>query len=285
MEVTLLGTGGLNPDPERGGPATLVRVGGRPLLFDVGRGAVLQLVRAGVDLAEVDTVFVTHHHYDHIGELADLMITTWMERARSPGGHRPLRLFGPPGTRAIVDALCGQVYDKDIAFRSQGEPVFGAWVPVQAHDVRAGEVWAEDGIRVTAEEVEHGHALFGEDFNARWVCLGYRIEAAGRTLAISGDCVPCDGLHALADGAHTLVQCCYLALAELDSEHFRKLAAHTLTCSDRAGQVAAQAGVERLVLTHIRRKGPHLLEAMEEDVRHDFGGDVQLGHDLLTVKV
>ncbi len=64
--VTLLGTGSPIPDPRRHGPATLLQVGGRPLLFDAGRGVVLQLLRAGVSLAEVDTVFITHHHYNPI---------------------------------------------------------------------------------------------------------------------------------------------------------------------------------------------------------------------------
>ena len=288
MQVTLLGTGTPTPDPQRQGPATLVRVGERPLLFDAGRGVVLQLLHAGVTLADVDTVFITHHHYDHIGELADLLITTWMERSRIPGAARPVRIVGPPGTRAIVEALFSQVYEKDLTFRTQGEPAMGNWFAPQVREVSGGDVWEEDGMRVTAQEVEHGHALdYGEapGFLERWICLGYRVEAGGRVLGISGDCVPCEGLSRLAKGTHTLVQCCMLAEAELTSEHFQRLAAYTLTCSDRAGKFAHSAGVQQLVLTHIRRKSPQLLESMEADVRRDFGGNLHVGTDLLTVTV
>ena len=84
MKITLLGTGGPRPDPRRQGPALVVAIGEERLLFDAGRGVAVQLLRAGVRLADVNPVFITHHHYDHIGDLGDLILSTWLEGRRQP---------------------------------------------------------------------------------------------------------------------------------------------------------------------------------------------------------
>ncbi|MCG2645355.1 MULTISPECIES: MBL fold metallo-hydrolase [Bradyrhizobium] len=84
---------------------------------------------------------------------------------------------------------------------------------------------------------------------ARWMCLGYRFEAEGNVIAISGDTVPCPGLERLAEGADLLVQVCFLATPEINNEHFRKLAKYTIACGDTVGEVAAKAGVKKLALT------------------------------------
>ena len=65
MNVTLLGAGGAWPDPDRHGAATAIQIADDQLLFDAGRGVVLQLTRAGIPLDRLD-LFLTHHHYDHI---------------------------------------------------------------------------------------------------------------------------------------------------------------------------------------------------------------------------
>ena len=78
MKVVLLGTGGPRPDPRRNATTTLIRHGDENILFDAGRGVTVQLVKAGVPLAAVNPVFITHHHFDHIGDLYDVMLATWM---------------------------------------------------------------------------------------------------------------------------------------------------------------------------------------------------------------
>lgn len=112
MRISLLGTGGPRPDPARQGPATLVEVAGLRLLFDAGRGVATQLAKADVSLAEIDAVFLTHHHFAHIGGLGDLLMAAW-----NLGRTRPLNVQGPRGTRSIVGTLFDQIYVSDIRFR------------------------------------------------------------------------------------------------------------------------------------------------------------------------
>jgi ribonuclease Z len=280
MKLTLLGTGGPLPDPTRHGSATALQIGDACLLFDTGRGAVLQLVRAGIPVERVHPVFITHHHYDHIGDLADVILTGWLQ-----GRRRALRIVGPPGTTSIVTALLDRVYEKDIAFRSQGALAM-TWSPVESAEVTRGLVHDGGDWRVFAEVVVHGHGLgFPQAFERRWVCLGYRVEAEDKVVAVSGDTVACGGLERLARGADVLVQCCYLARSELTTPSFVRLAQDTIACADTVGTIASQARVKKLVLTHFRPTSEAMMQSIAEDVAHDFDGPVVLGTDLTEVLV
>ncbi len=276
--IVLLGTGGPRPDAGRGATSLLIQAGEDNVLIDAGRGVVRQLASLGVSLARIDPVLITHHHYDHIGELHDVILSSWLL-----GRAASLRLFGPQETRRIVDTLLHQVYDKDIAFRVH-ESANGMWQPVETTDILSGVVCETPDWRVTAEIVDHGSRLdFPAAFKQRWVCLGYRFECADGAIAFSGDTVDCPGLRRLAANADILVQCCYLARAEIDTPHARRLAEYTLACADTVGRIATEAKVGTLVLTHFRQKPDAMLEQMRQEAAQDFSGRVLLGHDGLRV--
>ncbi len=182
VRVQTLGTGGPRPDPERAGPATVVKIGDETLLFDVGRGVVVQMVRAGIALESLKDVFITHHHFDHIGDLFDVALSTWLH-----GRRHALSFRGPPDTKRIMNALLTQVYDKDIEWRSDGEPTHGGWSAIDTVDVAPGLVAETERWRVFAESVVHGHGLeFSRAFLKRWICYGYRVETQARSWPSAG---------------------------------------------------------------------------------------------------
>ena len=115
--------------------------------------------------------------------------------------------------------------------------------------------------------------------------LGYRLEADGKVVAISGDSVPCEGLDHLAREADVLIQCCYLAAAEVTNAHAERLTRYLFPSSTQVGKIADRAGVKKLVLTHFRQKPESLMHELKNDVRRDFGGEVILGQDLLEIDV
>ncbi|MGY4502602.1 ribonuclease BN (tRNA processing enzyme) [Bradyrhizobium sp. GM24.11] len=97
---------------------------------------------------------------------------------------------------------------------------------------------------------------------------------------------PCPGLERLAEGADLLVQACFLAMPEINNDHFRRLAKYTLACGDTVGKSAANAGVKKLALTHHRpRTDDTMLSALLADVRWDCSGPVVLGEDLTRIEV
>jgi ribonuclease Z len=157
--------------------------------------------------------------------------------------------------RAVVTAIWG------VSYRCRdGEPTCKA-------DVVDGGRW-----KVTPHTVSHGRGLdIPPAVLHRGVCHGYRLEAEGKVIAISGDTVDCPGLDRLAADADVLVQCCFLASPEIDNEHLRRLARHTLACGDTVGKIAARNRVKTLVLTHHRpRRDDAMLDLLAEEAARDF---------------
>jgi len=111
------------------------------------------------------------------------------------------------------------------------------------------------------------------------------VEAGGKAVAISGDAVDSPGLRRLAREADVLVQCCYLAGAEIISPDLELISRHVLASSTMVGRIAEKAKVGKLILTHIREKPPQMLLVMAKDVRRDFEGELVIGEDLLEIEV
>jgi ribonuclease Z len=276
VKLHTLGTGGPRLDSTRGSACHVLEAAGRHLMLDVGRGAIRGVAAKGLPIAEIGPLFVSHLHVDHIGELANYLITSWIE-----GRRAPLKIYGPPGTGGIVDALLGVVYDRDIAFRTEGETAFGPFVGADVSELRGGQTVEGNGWRARCEEVEHGHGLgFSPAFLDRWTCFAWRIEAAGTVFCFSGDAVMCDGLLCAADRADLLLQCCYLPSSALAGPHMTGVGSYTLACSDTAGKIATRANVKRLVLTHFKQTTSGALAEIEADVRRDYPGPVELSNDL-----
>jgi ribonuclease BN (tRNA processing enzyme) len=279
MQIILLGTGTPVLDPARQQSALLVDIGGKKFLFDAGRGATSQMARAGVQPQHIDAVFITHHHYDHISDLGEFLLSAW-----NNGRETPLNIYGPGGTAEIVAALFGKVYARDIAFAlfNQADAVDIRDL-VQVTEVTSGWTQESGGWKVYAEYVEHGNSLGLS--HEQWPCLGYRLEAAGKVIALSGDTVACEGLDQLAHGADVLIQCCYRAEDEITTPAVERQARYVIASSGQVGKIATRNQVKKLVLTHIRPKSEALMHSLTEDVRKDYDGELIVGEDLMVIDV
>lgn len=285
ITLTTLGTGTPRPTPRRHGTCNLLTIDNQHLLFDCGRGAVLQLAKAGVPWSALTRLFLTHHHIDHIADLPDLLITSWIN-----GRTAPMEIIGPPPTQSIVDLFMRQIYARDIYFRevefaAHGRPDLSAFAEPVIRQILSGTVAETAAWKVKAFEVNHGQDQFDPVFQRQWACLGYRIEIGDKVIAISGDTVPCDALFELADGADLLLQCCWLPAKELTDEYLRAVALHTLACSDVVGKIATKAKVKRLVLTHTRAVTQESIDAMLSDARRDYSGPVSVAEDLDSFEI
>ncbi len=269
--VVLLGTGMPRPNPQAAGPATAVTIGRRVLLFDAGPAVMRQLAAAGLPISGVEALFVTHLHTDHTLGYPDLIFTSWVM-----GRRTPLRAFGPPGLRAMTDHLAA-AWAEDVAVRTNGlerEPA-GGW-RVNVREIEAGVVWDSAGVRVTAFPVAHGdwrHAF------------GFRVDAAGRSIVISGDARPSPALVTAARGADVLVHEVYPAsrLApepRPGGEDWPAYMRAFHTSDVELGRIAAETRPRLLVLTHIVRMGGTDEELLAGVRRGGFTGPVIVGRDL-----
>ena len=271
--VILLGTGMPYPDPSAQGPAPAVTVGDRLFLFDAGAGVVRQMNAAKLPVrgGPVTAVFLTHLHSDHTLGLADVIFTSWVM-----GRRKPLPVIGPPGTRAMVDHLTA-AYAEDIDVRTRGleRGIPEGW-RTRVREVTGGVVYDSAGVRITAIPVEHGswkHAF------------GFRIEAAGKVIVLSGDTRPSAALERAAKGADLLIHEAYPAVrlkpeerpgGELWPQYMRAFHAS----DEEVGRLAARAGVKRLVLHHLVRMGGTDAELLDGVRRGGYQGPAVIGRDL-----
>ncbi len=272
-QVVLLGTGTPNADPDHSGPAVAVVVNGTAYLVDAGAGVMRraeQARRLGVAalLAKrIGIVFLTHLHSDHTIGLPDVIHTGWvMERVK------PLELYGPPGTSAMAASLT-EAWKEDIRIRTQGpQPHTENGWRVNAHDIKAGVVYRDSNVTVTAFEVPH----------TNWEhALGYRFDAKDRSIVISGDTRPSDAVVTACNGCDVLVHEVYSVekFKNTRTPEWQRYHAGSHTSTTALAELATRARPKLLLLYHQMYWGASDEDLLRE-IRRGYPGAVISGKDL-----
>jgi ribonuclease BN (tRNA processing enzyme) len=182
-------------------------------------------------------LFLTHLHSDHTVGLPDVMLSAWtLER------DVPLEVYGPPGTKAMVEHLLA-AYAADIRNRIDGlEPANPNGWRVNVHEIAPGMILDDGNVRVHAFAVPHGD----------WeVAFGYRFESPERSIVISGDTRASDAVVAACNGCDVLAHEVYSAerftARPPEWQRYHKNA-HTSTTE--LAVLAARARPKQLVLYH-----------------------------------
>jgi ribonuclease Z len=280
MKIILLGTGGPRPDPIREGPSSLLTIGKEKILIDSGRGASSRIVQSGTQITEIDYIFITHHHFDHVSGLGDVIFSSW-NKAR----NKTIKIFGPNGTKEMVNTVF-EVYKRDIWYRLNEtklttEKLMDMRDMIQVIDVNPGIIFKSDNWRVRAEYVDHGHRLGLSQ--SEWPCLAYRFEIDDKCVTFSGDVAYGPEIINIAKSSDILVLCCYYSIDELIEKDLKFIAKYVLASSDTAGKIAAESGVKKLVLNHIREKPIDLINKMVSEISLDYNGIVIAGEDLMEL--
>lgn len=258
------------PDPQRQGPSLAIVANGKAYIVDAGTGVVRQAAAAfqrGISALQppkLDVAFLTHLHSDHTLGLPDLIFTPWVM-------HRtvPLQLYGPSGTQAMADNI-EKAWAEDIQMRVEGlEHNTTTGHQVTVHEIQPGVVYHDANVKVTAFAVRHGS----------WKeALGYRFDADGKSIVISGDTRPADSVVEACSGCDVLVHEVYSGTPRdaADAAYFSSF--HT--SAEQLGEIAAKARPKLLVVWHyvpLRDTDP---TQMMKEVHRNFHGAVVVASDL-----
>ena len=264
LSVTFLGTGGAVPSARRNTASVLVARGGERVMFDCGEGTQRQMQRS-LGLVQVDDIFLTHFHADHILGLPGLL-KTWDLTDR----QAPLRIYGPRGLRDL--------------FKTLARIVGKIGYPLELVELDPGDSAPLEDAEVRAFQVEHiarsnGYALVEEDRPGRFdveaarrlgvpegpafaaLQRGEEVQGAsgpvrpeevmgesrpGRTVVITGDTAPCHTTVAAAADAELLIHD-----ASFSEEEAQRAAETAHSTVGQAAAVAKEAHVKLLALVHI----------------------------------
>jgi ribonuclease Z len=200
LHLVLCGAGSPLPDPNRSGPCVAVIAGKSIFVVDAGSGGARNLGLIRYPLGNIEAVFLTHFHSDHIDGLGELATLRWVQ-----GNHTsPLPVYGPPGVADIVSGF-NAAYARDAVYRNDhhGDAV----APLSGHgmaplrfevppDAETAIIYDQDGISVEA---------FGVDHTPVSPAVGYVFRYKNRSIVISGDTSRSASLEAVARKADLLV--------------------------------------------------------------------------------
>ncbi len=254
ITVVTCGTGAPLPS-DRAQTCTAVFVAGQFFLFDLGDRAQPSVEALGLPITDLDAIFVTHFHSDHIADLGEAISRSWII-----GRTDPLTVYGPEGIDPIVTNFL-EIYSEDVVYRNEHhgptvfpEPELRTSAVTIEHSPEGTVAYDRDGVTVKAYTVAHDPVE---------PSVGYRVEYRGRAVGISGDTIDSEGLRALAMDADVLVSevldhnfvrdaACGLDRAgdERNATIFRDIRDYHIG-AETLGRVAEETGVETLMLTHM----------------------------------
>ncbi len=222
MKLIVLGSGTSVPHPHRASSAHWLETDGGSLLLDIGGDAAHRMAQENLDWANLDAIWVSHFHLDHVGGLAPFLFGT-KYAPQTQARRKPLVIFGPHGTEKLLRAF-DAAYDYGLL-----EQPF----PVEVREVaplREFEVFG--GLRAETFSTPHT----GESMALRLS------EASGASLVFTSDTGYTDALAEFAQGVDLFIMEC--------SFHRSKPVEQHLELAD-AMKLAAHAAPRRCLLAHL----------------------------------
>jgi ribonuclease Z len=270
LDAVVVGSGNGFENPERMGPAIAIGWGKRLLLVDAGRGIAEALRSAVIPLAQPEAVLLTSLLPENTVGIDDLLLTGWREPR-----EQPLRVYGPPGTETLCEALLrGHRIGIEAEARARGLPTEGAML--KCFDVNPGWTTELDDLVILASDLPGGPLP----------ALAWRFDRRGRAMVVVGAGWAAEAAIEAAMGADVLFhEATIIPDADIAEEagitidpDLLRLEAELHTALVDVGSIAARAGVGTLVLTRMRPP-PFYNFQVTGTIQKTFHGDIIIAAD------
>lgn len=299
LKITFLGTSGTVPSVERNSPAIFVQFGGHRFLFDCGEGTQRQMMIAKTGFRNLDNIFISHLHTDHFIGLFGLLETMSLNERT-----KPLNVYAP---RAKVLKALFDVFGYDMLN-----------YPINVRELRDGEEVKFDGFKIMAFKTEHivqsvGYAVIEDERRGKFdrdkaekelgippgplyakLARGESIvwngklitpemvlgeKRRGRKVVYTGDTRPTERTVEVARGADILI---HDAAFREELKDWAIESGHST--AKEAAEVAKQAGVKKLILTHISTRYSKDVSPLLEEAKEVFE-NTTVAEDFLNLEV
>ena len=179
LKVVVCGSRSPLPAPGRAEACILVEAGDDIYIFDMGNGSAVNLQQYQIPWSNVKGIFITHMHSDHMADLPDAHLASWIQ-----GRNSPLKVYGPKGINLVTKGF-ELAYSADYQYRNEhhGDEILPLDIAgYEAIEIANNEYIENDtaGMEILPFAVNHhpvNHAF------------GFKIAYKGRTLVISGDTI------------------------------------------------------------------------------------------------
>jgi ribonuclease BN (tRNA processing enzyme) len=289
--ITLGTAGGPLPRKDRAQPSNLLSVGGTLYLIDAGDGVTRRIVQTGYDFQQIDKIFITHCHSDHVAGLPGLLVARWEFQPRDA-----VDVYGSGVEELVRGAIAFLTPNADIrSVQGKRTPMAQTF---HGHDVVPGVVYQDGKVRVIAVENTHFHFPPGSRPDGKYRSYSYRFETPDRVIVFTGDTGPSEALSDLAKNADVLVTEVMMASDVIDlfkqrglwqartaeeQEGFVHMMEGEHITPRAVGEMAARAGVKRIVMTHL---GPTVdpednYQRYIDAAREFYAGPITIAKDLM----
>ena len=287
LHIAVCGAGSPMPDDKRGGPCTLVIAGQQLFVFDTGNTSARNINKMGFNAGNIQGIFLTHFHSDHIDGLGELLLQRWVSNSNT----QPVPVHGPEGVETVVNGFM-QAYSLDRGYRvaHHGEAIvpssgFGAKaVSFKTQAFETTLVFDSQDTKIHAFSVAHAPIH---------PAVGYKIQYKDRSIVISGDTTPSVHVAKAAQGVDVLIhEAMSMELMKLLQEGAKTAKRDKLeqimkditdyhTSPVQAAEIAQQAQVSYLLLNHIAPPLPlpGLVDAFLKGTAEVFKGKIQVAKD------